>query len=52
MLEGYNGKIIINYGVKFFFETLGGFLSFYLNVGGVLVLFPFKNYKTKIFGKH
>ena len=40
MIEGYNGKIIINEGVNVFFETLGRFLSLYLNVGRVFILFP------------
>ena len=45
MLEGYNDKIIINYGVNVFFETLGKFLSLYLNFGGVFVFFPQVNVK-------
>ena len=40
MLEGYNGKIIINWGVNIFLETLGEFLSLCLNVGSVFVIFP------------
>ena len=49
MLEGYNGKIIINWGVNVFFETLGRFLFLCLNVGGVFVIFPkIKRISTKI----
>ena len=41
MLKEYNGKIIINWGVNVFFETLEGFLSLCLNVRGVFIIFPF-----------
>lgn len=36
---------LVNGNVNIFFKTLGKFLSICLNVGGVIILFPFIYYK-------